>query len=74
MPATISANRLQAGGPAVAVLFIVNSNMRALIDQPLWQKKFDQSATGCTRNAVDKCAFASCGRASRLRNLATNTP
>jgi hypothetical protein len=41
MPATISANRLRAGGPAVTVLLIVNSNMRALIELPLWQKNFD---------------------------------
>src|SRR6266851_583346 len=28
-------------------------------------KKFDQSATGCTRNQVDRYAFAPCGRQSR---------
>lgn len=38
MPATISANRLRAGGPAVTVLFIANSNMRTLIEPPSGKK------------------------------------
>lgn len=73
IPATISANRLHAGRRAVAVLFIVDSNMHALIEPLLWQKirpKCDQLRTQPRRQPLVRSERTT----KPARDLAVNTP